>query len=382
MIQLNEKRLIETFVKLAQTDSESYNEQAMQELVVRELNEIGCRVTVDNAGKNYQTNAQGNVVAFLPGTVKSAPFLLCAHLDTVTPGKGVKPVVKKDRITSDGTTVLGADDKAGVAIILEVLRTLKEQKLPHPPVEAVFTLSEEVGMFGSKNLDCKKIKGREGLILDGEEVDSILVQGPAVNTVEVWIKGLASHAGVSPEKGISAVEVAAYALTQMKLGRIDKDTVANFGIIRGGQATNVVMPEVYLKGEARSLVNEKLARQTAHMKDAFEKAVKRFTKKIDGKTCKPELKFVAEARYPAVRIAKTHPVVKGAAAAAKQIGISLKPIACGGGCDANVLAGKGFTLPNLGTGVRDYHTTKEHLLLKEFFAAFHITLGTLLAYKK
>lgn len=381
-MKLNEKRLIDTFVKLVQTDSESFNEKAMQELVARELKEIGCRVTVDNAGKKYNTTAQGNVIGFLPGTVKSAPFVLCAHLDTVPPGKGVKPVVKKDRITSDGTTVLGADDKAGVAIILEILRTLKEQKTAHPPVEAVFTLSEEVGMFGSKNLHYKKLKGRDGLIIDGEGVDFLWIQGPAVNTIEVWIKGLAAHAGVAPEKGISAVEVAAYALTQMKLGRIDKDTVANFGVIQGGSATNVVMPEVYLKGEARSLVNEKLAKQTARMKAAFEKAVKRFTKKIDGKVCKPELKFVTEERYPALCIAKTHPVVKAAAAAAKKEGISLKTVACGGGTDANVLAGKGFTLPNLGTGVRDYHTTKEHLLLKEFFAAFRIALGTLLSYKK
>lgn len=381
-MKLNEKRLIDTFIKLARTDSESFDEKAMQELVVRELEDIGCRVTVDNAGKKYKTTARGNVMGFLPGTVKSAPFVLCAHLDTVTPGKGVKPVLKKDRITSDGTTVLGADDKAGVAIILEILRTLKEQKPAHPPVEVIFTLSEETGMFGSKNLDYKKLKGREGLILDGESVHEILVQGPAVNTIEVWIKGLAAHAGVAPEKGISAVEVAAYALGKMKLGRIDKDTVSNFGIIQGGQATNVVMPEVYLKGEARSLADEKLAKQTAHMKAVFEESVKRFTKKIDGKICKPEIKFVAEQRYPAVRIAKNHPVVKAAALAAKQEGIMLKPIACGGGCDANVLAGKGFTLPNLGTGVRDYHTTKEHLLLKEFFAVFHITLGTLLAYKK
>ncbi len=381
-MKLNEKRLVDTFLKLVQTDSESFNEKAMQELVVQELKDLGCRVTVDNAGKKYNTNAQGNVIGFLPGTVKSAPFVLCAHLDTVPPGKGIKPVVKKDRITSDGTTVLGADDKAGVAIILEVLRTLKEQKLAHPPVEAVFTLTEENGMMGSKNLDYKKVKGRDGLILDGEEVDSILVQGPAVNTIEVSIKGLAAHAGVAPEKGISAVEVAAYALGHMKLGRIDKDTVANFGVIHGGAATNVVMPELYLKGEARSLADEKLAKQTAHMKSVFEKTVKHFTKKINGKVCKPEIKFVSELRYPSVRIAKTHPVVKGAAAAAKKLGITLKPIACGGGCDANVLAGKGFSLPNLGTGVRDYHTTKEHLLLKEFFAAFQITLETLLTYKK
>ncbi|MGN0017001.1 MAG: M20/M25/M40 family metallo-hydrolase [Candidatus Avelusimicrobium sp.] len=381
-MKLNEKRLVETFLKLAQTDSESYDERAMQELVEKELKEIGCRVTVDNAGKKYNTNAKGNVIAFLPGTVKSAPFVLCSHLDTVTPGKGVNPVVKKDCITSDGTTVLGGDDKAGVAIILEILRTLKEQSPAHPPVEAVFTLSEEVGMFGSKNLDYKKLKGREGLILDNEEVDTLLIQGPAVNTIEVWIKGLAAHAGVAPEKGISALEVASYALGQMKLGRIDKDTVANFGVVKGGSATNVVMPELYLKGEARSLVNEKLAKQTAHMKACFDKAVKRFTKKINGKTCKPEVKFAAQERYPAVRVDKKHPVVKSAVAAAKKAGVALKPIACGGGCDANVLAGKGFTLPNVGVGVRDCHTTKEKLILKEFFAAFHIVLETLLSYKK
>lgn len=381
-MKLNENRLVDTFLKLVRTDSESFNERAVQELVVRELKEIGCRVIVDNAGKKYNTTAHGNVMAFLPGTVKSAPFVLCSHLDTVTPGKGVNPVVKKDCIVSDGTTVLGADDKAGVAIILEILRTLKEQKSAHPPVEAVFTLTEENGMMGAKNLDYKKLQGREGLILDSEELDQLLVQGPAVNTIEVWIKGLAAHAGVAPEKGISALEVASYALGQMKLGRIDKDTVANFGIVKGGNATNVVMPELYLKGEARSLVNEKLAKQTAHMKACFDKAVKRFTKKINGKICKPEVKFAAVQRYPAVRVPKTHPAVKSAVSAAKKRGIVLKPVACGGGCDANVLAGKGFTLPNLGVGVRDCHTTKEKLILEEFFAAFHIALETLLAYKK
>lgn len=381
-MKLNEKRLIDTFLKLVQTDSESCQEKEMQELVAHELKDIGCRVYVDNAGKKYDTNAQGNVMGFLPGTIKSAPFVLCSHLDTVSPGKGVKPVVKKNAITSDGTTILGADDKAGVAIILEILRTLVEQKPAHPPVEVIFTLTEESGMFGSKNLDYKKLKGRDGLILDGEELSDFLIQGPAVNTVEVWIKGLAAHAGVAPEKGISAVEVAAYALSIMKLGRIDKETVANFGIIQGGTATNVVMEEVYLKGEARSLKNEKLAKQTAHMKACFDKAAKRFTKKIGGKIRKPEIKFVPSLRYPAVTVAKTHPTVKAAVAAAKKYGVKLNPLSSGGGCDASVLAGKGFTLPNMGTGCRNCHTLQETLLLKEFFAAFHIALDTLLAYQK
>ena len=381
-MKINEKRLIQTFLELVQIDSESFHEKNIQEFLAARLKKLGCRVTVDKAGKKYDTNAQGNILAFLPGTVKSRPVVLSAHMDTVVPGRSVKPVVKKDRISSDGSTILGADDKAGIAIILEVLQVLQEQKLPHPPVEALFTLTEENGMQGAKNLDYKKIKGREGLILDNEEVSELLVQGPAVNTIEVWVKGLASHAGVCPEKGISALEVAAYALSMMKLGRIDKETVANFGIVQGGKATNIVMDELYLKGEARSLSNAKLAKQTAHMKACFEKAAKRFTKKIDGKVYKPEVKFVPFQRYPAVNVSKTHPMVKAVLAAAKEQGLCMRAVAAGGGCAAVILSGFGFTLPNLGVGCRDCHTLKESLILKEFFQAFAITLSAVLAYRK
>lgn len=381
-MKINEKRLVNTFLELIKIDSESFNEKAMQEFMAARLKELGCTVYVDNAGKKYDTNAKGNVIGVLPGTVKSKPIILSSHIDTVVPGKGIKAVVKKNRITSDGTTILGADDKAGVAIILEVLRTLKEQNEPYPPVEAVFTLTEENGMQGSKNLDYKKLKGREGIILDNEELTDLLVQGPAVNTIEVRIKGLAAHAGVCPEKGISALEVAAYAMSIMKLGRIDKETVANFGVVQGGQVTNVVMDDLYLKGEARSLSDAKLAKQTAHMKACFEKAVKRFTKKIDGKVCKPEVKFIATQRYPAVNVPKNHPMVKVIIAAAKEQGVAMRAMASGGGCDANILSGFGFTLPNLGVGCRGCHTLKESLELDEFYKAFKITLAAVLAYRK
>ena len=120
---INQKRLVETFVELAKIDSESFFEKDIQEVLVSKLKDLGCKVQVDNAGKKYNTTAQGNVIGFFPGTIKSAPIVLSSHMDTVVPGKGVKPVVKKDKITSDGTTVLGADDKAGIAIILEVLKT-------------------------------------------------------------------------------------------------------------------------------------------------------------------------------------------------------------------------------------------------------------------
>ena len=377
-----EQQLVDAFLELIRIDSESFHEKDIQEFLAARLQKLGCRVYVDNAGKKYETNAQGNVIGFLPGTAKSKPFVLCSHMDTVMPGRQIKPVVKKDRITSDGTTILGADDKAGIAIILEVLRALQQQNKPYPPVEVVFTLTEENGMQGAKNLEYKKLKGREGLILDNEDFSELLVKGPAVNTIEVWVKGIVSHAGVCPEKGISALEVAAYALSQMKLGRIDKETVANFGIVQGGQATNIVMGEVYLKGEARSLNNAKLAKQTAHMKACFEKAVKHFTKKIDGKIRKPEVKFVSVQRYPAVNVPKNHPMVKAVLAAAKKQGVTVRPAASGGGCDANVLSGFGFTLPNLGVGGRGCHTTAESLELKEFFKAFQIVLETVLAYRK
>ena len=382
MIKLNEKRLLNTFLTLARIDSECGKEKQMQDVVAAELKKTGASVRIDHAGKTYKTNAQGNVIATLPGTIQSEPFVLLAHLDTVSPGRGVKPIVKKDRVTSDGTTILGADDKAGVAIILELFHTLTEQKLPHPPLEAIFTLNEEAGMAGSKNLEYKKIKGREGLVLDNEELSELLVQGPAVNTIEVWVQGKAAHAGACPEKGISAVEVAAYAISQMKLGRIDKETVANFAIMQGGTATNVVTDEIYLKGEARSLVEEKLEKQNAHIRACFERAVKKFTKKIDGKICKPSFKMTLFKRYSAVNVSKNHPIVKAVLRAAKKQGIAMRAAASGGGCDANVLSGYGFTVPNLGVGVRDCHTVKEYLILKEFYAAFYIVLETVLSYKK
>ena len=381
-MKLNKKRLVDTFLQLVQIDSESCQEKQMQEKVASELKKLGCRVVVDQAGKQFGSTAQGNVMGFLPGTYKSKPFLLVAHLDTVKPGRKIKPLVKKDRIVSDGSTILGADDKAGVALVLELIRTLQETNTPHPPLEILFTLCEEKGMYGAKNLDYKKLTAREGVILDNESATEVLVQGPAVNDVLVDITGLASHAGASPEKGISALEVAAYALSHMKLGRIDKETVANFGVVSGGESSNIVMAKCSLVGEARSLSNDKLAKQTAHMKQVFEKAVKHFTKKIDGKWCKPHVQFTARLRYPAVRVPKTHPVVKSLLGAAKRLGVPLYARASGGGCDANILSGKGFTLPNLGVGAYDCHTTQEYLVLEEFYAAFALVWAVITQYKK
>ena len=381
-MQVNEKRLVDTFLELVRTDSESFHEKNIQDLLVKKLKALGCSVYVDNAGSKYETDAKGNIIASFKGTKKSRPMILSCHMDTVPPGCGIKPIVKKDRITSDGTTILGGDDKAGIAIILEVLASLKEQKIPHAPLEVVFTLTEESGMRGAKNLDYKKIKSREGLILDNEAYDELLIQGPCVSDVEVWIKGVPAHAGVCPEKGISALELAAKALASMKLGRIDKETVANFAIIKGGAASNIVTEDIFIKGEARSLNEAKLKKQLAHMKSCFDKTAKLFVKKVDGKVLRPQIKFVTSRRYGAVCVAKNAPIVKLVTQSAKEQGVKLRACASGGGCDANVLSDFGFTLPNLGVGVQKCHTTAEYLELKPFFTAFKIVMGTVLKYQK
>ncbi len=382
MTKINEKRLLNTFLKLVTIDSESLHEGAMQAYLVGELKKLGCTVWVDKAGKKIGSDAQGNIIATFKGPRAGKAFLLSSHMDTVKPGKGVKPRVQNNRVTSDGTTILGADDKSGLAIILEILHTLKETKPVHNTIQVVCTLNEENGMAGAKNLDYSKLKGCDGLILDNESVTELLVQGPEVSDFKVCIKGVAAHAGVCPEKGISAVEVAAKALSLMKIGRIDKQTVCNFGIIQGGGATNVVMPQLELKGEARSLCPKKLDKQIKHMKDCFAKAAKAFTKRVDGRIIKPEITIETPRRYGTLNVPKNAPAVKLALAAAKKNGVKLKLAASGGGCDANVMCQHGLLMPNLGLGVQKCHTTEEYLDLKEFAQAAAIVLDTVLAYDK
>lgn len=380
-IQINEKRLLDTFLKLVRIDSESLNEGEMQRYVAAEMKKCGCQVFVDKAGKKIGSNAQGNIIATLKGTRPGKPFFFAAHLDTVTPGNAIKPLVKNGRVTSDGKTILAGDDKTGVALMMEIARLLHESKVPHCEVQFIFTLSEEIGMGGSKNLDYSKIKAKDGLVLDNEELTELVVKGPQVCNFNVTINGVTAHAGVCPEKGISALEVAAKALSMMKLGRVDKETVCNFGVISGGQITNAVMPQVTLRGEARSVNVKKLAKQVKHMKDCFAKAAKAFVKKVDGKTIRPQIDIQTPVRYGALVVPQSAPTVKLVLAAAKKYGVNIKPIATGGGCDANVMCQHGMVAPNLGLGVRGCHTPQEYVDLAEFYTAAKIALDVVLNYK-
>ncbi|MEA3307714.1 MAG: M20/M25/M40 family metallo-hydrolase, partial [Elusimicrobiota bacterium] len=233
-MKINKKRMIKDFMKLVKIDSLSGREKNISLYLKKVLEKMGAKVSFDNAGKKTKGNT-GNLIAKFKGTRKGKPFILSAHMDTVEPGENIKPILKSDRITSDGSTILGADCKSGIVIILEVIRVLQENKLPYPPIEVVFTVSEEVGLLGAKFLDYSKVKGKYGMIFDSERVlNQVTAYAPAANKIEIEVYGKAAHAGVAPESGISAIKVAANAISKMKLGRIDFETTANIGMINGG----------------------------------------------------------------------------------------------------------------------------------------------------
>lgn len=364
---INEKRMVRLFCDLARITSLSGKEGAIARRLAILLKFMGADIYVDGAGAKI-AGETGNLIARFPGTGPGEPFLLSAHMDTVGPADNVQPRMDRDRVVSDGTTILGADCKAGIAIIVETLKVLEENRIPHPPVEAVFTVSEEMALMGAKFLDYTKLKARYGLIFDNEKpLECVITEAPAANKMDIKVYGIAAHSGVAPERGISAIKVVSRAIAGMKLGRIDSETTANIGFISGGNAINIIPPLVELKGEVRSHAEAKLDRQTAHMESCFKKAVRCSGIRVRGKTLKPSYEFLVERKFPGLVISRANPVLKLIDAAMKELGMKMKTFASGGGTDANIMCGHGIEAPILATGMREVHTTAEYLDLKDFY---------------
>ncbi len=371
-IPINRRRLKESFMELARISSPCGGEGELARRLERELKGLGARVMTDDAARKTGGSC-GNLMAFLPGTAPAEPLLLSAHMDTVGPCARVTPLEKGGRVTSDGTSVLGADCKAGIAVMLEAVRALRAAGAPLPPLEMVFTVSEEMGLLGARHLDYSRLSARRGLVLDSERpLAEVTTSAPAADRVEIKVYGIASHAGVAPEKGLSAIKLASEALAKMSLGRIDRETTANIGVIRGGEAINVVTPLVELKGEARSHRLSKLDKQTGHMEDCVRRALAgRSVRTGDGRL-KPSYEFLTERKYPDLKISGSSPVLRMISEAMGKRGIRMKKIASGGGTDANIMCGHGIEAPVLATGMREVHTTGEYLVLEEFYSCAEI----------
>ena len=353
----NRERLISRFVEYVKIDSESYSEKDFAERLFVDLEEVGFEVIYDNSGKKIGSNCKGNIIAKLKGNTEGETILFSGHMDTVTPGKGIKPIIKEDMVCTDGTTILGGDDKAGIAGIIEAILVLKENNEKYPSIELVFTIAEEVGLLGSKNLDYSKIEAKKGFILDSSgDVGTVTIKGPAQDNIKVKIIGKPAHAGVAPETGISAIQIAASAIANMNLLRIDENTTANIGVINGGKVTNIVCPEVFIDAEARSTIEELLDIQTKHMVDTFNE----YAEKMGGQV---EIKVTRS--YGSFSINENEEIINHIEKACQSANLEMKLVASGGGSDTNIFNGKGIVSVNLSSGERKPHTLEEHIYIKD-----------------
>lgn len=376
---LNHERLIAYFTDLVRIDSHSRREGAIARRLTADLEALGAKVRIDDAGERVGGET-GNVIGSIPGTAPGPWLLLSAHMDTVVPGEGVVPVRRGDRITSDGRTILGGDDKSGLAIIMEVLRTLAERRIPHGGIEVAFTICEEMGLMGAKHLATDLLTARDGLVLDSENANFLFTKGPAADKIEFTVVGLEAHSGIAPERGISAIKVASEAIAAMRLGRIDDETTANLGVMRAGALTNIIPKDATVAGEARSLDEAKLDAQTAHMRQCFHEAAARHHVSVDGMTHRARVEERIERDFPRLDVPDDAPIVRAVLAAAGAVGWPVSTRSTGGGCDANVFNQKGLRVANLGTGMRAIHTVNEYLLLDEFARAGEVVLETVRRY--
>lgn len=353
---MNEKRLINEFLALVQIDSETKYEREIADVLTEKFKKLGMKVEEDDSRKHTGHGA-GNLICTLEGSLSVPVMYFTSHMDTVVPGLKVNPVIQDGYIHSDGTTVLGADDKAGIAAMLEAVRTIKESGQAHGTIQFIITVGEESGLLGARYLDMSKVRAEFGYALDSDgKVGDIVTAAPNQSKIFAAIYGKKAHAGVAPEKGISAITVAAKAIASMPLGRIDEETTANIGRFEGGSQTNIVCDQVNIKAEARSLVKEKMIRQTDKMKQAFETAAEDM-----GARAEVDVHIV----YPGYKQAEDDEVVSLAKRAVESIGRTPNLKQSGGGSDANIIAGHGIPTINLGVGYEDIHTTEEKMPIAE-----------------
>ncbi len=354
------KNIVDYFISLVQINSESKEEKDVALKLAEDLKNLGGQVKFDDANKQTGGNI-GNLYAYFKGDINKPPILFCAHMDTVKPGKNIKPIIKNNIIFSDGTTVLGSDDKSGIAEIVWAIKTLKESNATLPPIEVLFTISEEIGLLGAKYLDYSMIKSKFGYAFDSHRIGEIVLGAPYQNSMTYTVYGKESHAGAAPELGINAIKLAAEAITKMPLGRIDEETTSNVGIIEGGKATNIVPAKVIMKAEARSRNLDKLNAVTQKMSDALLETAKNYT--LGEHKAKVDIEVRRE--YDAFLIDENDKAVLLAKKAAEKLAIEFTSAVGGGGSDANIFNSKGIKMLIAGSGMNKVHTKEEYIPIED-----------------
>lgn len=361
---INKQRITDEFIRQASIDSPSFKEGKIAEYLEQRFIQLGATVEFDDAGGKIGSES-GNMIARFPGTKAGEPFLLSVHMDTVSPAENVQPHFADGVFTSAGDTILGSDDKSGIVEVIEAIEVLKEQNIPYVPLEVVVSVCEEQGLLGAKQLDFKQFKARQGVALDTTGIDIVINRAPAANRFNIDIFGHEAHAGVCPEQGISAIQIASKAIAQMSLGRIDEETTANIGTIHGGLASNIVPNTVSLRGEVRSHSVDKLRTNTEAIISAIETEVENATITINGEVKKASMALELNEDFPPMQVSESAPVLRTVLAAGEALGRPQEVRAAGGGSDANIFNGNGIDMVILASGMNKVHTINEQVTLED-----------------
>lgn len=355
---MSDERLLATFLDLVRIDSPTFYEAAVARWCADALSAAGAEVRIDDTSTVTGSDT-GNLIATISGTCPGLHIALSAHMDTVEPGRGIEPVVGEDRIVrSAADTVLGADDKVGIAVIIEAVRRLGERGLPHPEITVVLSVAEEVGLVGAKALDPAELAGVDlMLVLDAAgDLGGLITAAPTHYTFEATFTGTAAHAGVQPECGSSAVLMASRAVCAMELGRLDEATTANIGVIEGGIATNVVAPRARMTGECRSLDRERVEALRIEMEAAMVLGAEQTGGAVD---------VVWTREYGGYRVGETDAVYRLVADACDDVGLTADALSTGGGADSNIFAEHGVPVLAVACAMRDVHCPGEHVAVDD-----------------
>lgn len=367
---INEQRLVKTFTELVSIDSPSFGERAVADYLRNRLSAMNITCTEDDAGEKLNGNC-GNLFARVPATLEYEPLLFCTHMDTVEPSCGKRAVVHEDgKITSAGDTVLGADDFAGVAAILEALEVLRETGTPHRPLELLFTVAEEPYCTGVRYFDFSQCAAKTGFVLDlTGEIGTAAIAAPTVLFFTIRLHGRAAHAGFSPETGVNTLAAAANALSRIKQGRLDAGTTLNFGLISGGKASNIVPEYCMLQGEIRSAEHTRAMEVYASVCDVFRKEAGRIG---------AEVTFTEDIPLQAYRAEKDGGAVRRFSRACKAANIPMRLTETFGGSDNAAIQAHGIDGIVVANAMYNCHAANEYTTVQDLNKVAELVLHLIL----
>jgi len=374
VVTINEERLLQSFMDWAKVDAPSMYEKHISELLVKELEGLGFSITFDNAHTNFGGEV-GNLYAYWEGTDSDLePIMFSTHMDTVLSTKYLKPVIRDGIIYSDGTTILGADDRAALASYIEAIKVIQEQNIPTGPIELVLTVNEQKGLTGSRYLELEKMKSRSGYVFDSSgDVGQIICQGPFSSKFSIDVYGKSSHIGLNPDEGNSAFKIASHIMLAIDTGQVDEQTLVNIGQIQGGELSSIIPGHVNFSGEIRAFAKDRHDSVLQEIFTIAEKVAKRENGTVD---CK------AEKKYSGFNLPEEHLLVKNAVNAAEHLKLDYYLTKTLGGADTNNLNELVVDVITLGNGFRNIHTFQEHISIQNLNDTARYTIGLVIEWYK